>query len=398
MTATNIIESAKNKNFHITLLEGNKKLWKKLLLSWGGRCNVTTGIFDKKILKEKYTRGFDFFENFLMKFSPKKCKKWFENHNLSLKIEEDLRVFPTSNNSNDVLWVFENIFNNSQELIDIKYQHKVKKVEKENNQFLVFTENERFEADILVVATGGNAYAHTGSQGDGYSFARSFGHTITQLWPSLSSFLVEENFIKELTGLVFSHAEIIYNNKKISGSLLFTHFGISWPLAFMLSSHLAWEEIKNTKITFKPLSGMNFENWNTYLTQYFHQFPKRKIFSVLKEKLPIKFSHIFIENFIPWLSEKFIGEISKKDREKIAKLLGVGLEITLLERRPWDEFVTAWWVSTDELSPETLESKKINNLYFAWEILNIDGYTGGFSLQICWSTGFIVGQSIAHNL
>lgn len=142
---------------------------------------MTTGIFDKKILKEKYTRGFEFFEYALGKFSPKKCKKWFEEKKLPLKIEEDMRVFPVSDNGNDVLGVFEHIFANNSNKINICTQEKVLEIQKIQEKFSVTTQNGKHEADIVVIATGGNAYAHTGSSGDGYNFARSLGHQITKL-------------------------------------------------------------------------------------------------------------------------------------------------------------------------------------------------------------------------
>ncbi len=399
MTAASLLESENKNNFKIILLEWNAKLGRKLVISGGGRCNVTTGIFDKKILETKYTRGFDFFKNFLWKFWPKKCKKWLEENSLPLKIEDDLRVFPTSDNGDDVLWVFEKIFAKNTQNIEVKTGEKVTEIYKiTENQFQIITQKSEYKADFLVIATGGNAYAHTGSKGDGYNFARNLGHTITKLWPSLSSFLVKEDWVKELSGTTFPKAKIIFDNKNISGSLLLTHFGISGPLAFMLSSHLAWENISEKIINFVPNNEISADDWDNFFKNEFAKFPKRKIFAILKEILPNKFSEIFIKNFCKNIEEKFVGEISKKDRENIAKLLGNGIAITLLERRPWDEFVTAGGVNTDEINSETLESTICENLYFAWEILNIDGYTGGFSLQICWSTGYQVGKSIEEKI
>lgn len=199
-----------------------------MVISGGGRCNVTTGVFDKKTLETKYTRGFDFFENSLSSFSPKKTKKWFESHNLPLKIQEDLRIFPVSDDGDDVLAVFENIFTKFSDIITIHFGKKINNIEKKSHKFLLkFTENPDFEADFVVIATGGNAYRHTGSTGDGYAFAKNLGHSITTLGPSLSSFLVKEDFLKNLSGTTFPNAKIRFANSEIIGSLLATHFGIS---------------------------------------------------------------------------------------------------------------------------------------------------------------------------
>lgn len=404
MTATRLLES--EKKCKIILLEANSKLGRKLVISGGGRCNVTTGIFDKKILREKYTRGFDFFEKILGEFWPKKTIKFFEENGLPLYTQDDFRVFPKSNNGEDVLEFFEKIFAKNSDRIEIKFGEKVTKTEKIGEKFVITTQkNNIFESDFLVIATGWNAYAKTGSTGDGYGFAKDFGHTITTLGPSLSSFLIAENFLKELSGISFLEAKISFQTenpktqKHISGSLLFTHFGISGPLAFMLSSHLAWENsIKNLQIKFSPISDYDTKNWDNFLKEEFGKSPKKKIFAILSEKLPKRFAEIFIENFCKSISEKMVGEINKKDRENIAKILGDGIVITLLDRRPWDEFVTAGGVNTDEINAKTLESKICKNLFFAGEILNIDGYTGGFSLQICWSTGYKIGKIIAEKL
>lgn len=412
MTAASILENAKNENFQIILIEANKKLGRKLVISGGGRCNVTTAIFDKKILATKYTRGFDFFEKILGEFGPKKTKKWFENHDLPLKIEPDNRIFPTSDDGDDVLGVFENIFKNHEKFIKIFTETKVleiknqKNIDSESNSewqknFLIKTTKSDIEVDIVVIATGGNAYRKTGSTGDGYDFAKNLGHSITTLGPSLSSFLVAEDFVKNMSGLTFSDAKIIFwknFEKNVSGSLLLTHFGISGPLTFMLSSHLAWEKIEKNTVKICPVATMNFDDWNQFLMEKFTTFPKRKIFAILWEILPKKFAENFIENFCKNIDEKMVGEIPKTEREHIAKILGNGIEITLLDRRPWDEFVTAGGVETAEIDGKTLVSRLVENLYFAGEILNIDGYTGGFSLQICWSTGHKVGKSVAEKI
>lgn len=142
---------------------------------------------------------------------------------------------------------------------------------------------------------------------------------------------------------------------------------------------------------------MGLVEWEGFLKDQFQSHPKKLIVSILSEKLPRRFSEAFVKEYFPHIEATFAGSIARVDREKISKLLGEWIPLTLLDRRPGDEFVTAWWVNTDELDPETMESRKYKNLYFAGEVLNVDGYTGGFSLQICWASGYVVGKSINNN-
>ncbi len=437
--------------YHIHLFEKNTTPGKKVIISGWGRCNVTTGITDKKILATKYTRGWEFIERAMGKFSPKKCREWFETHGVPLKCEEDNRVFPISDDGHDVVGAFEEVFAKYRDRISLHYGEGVSEVsflsswgtkdllenqadssqtrndkKHDDEKFSITTPKWSYEADILVITTGWNAYSHTGSTGDGYAFARSLGHTVTQLGPSLSSFLTRENWLHALSGLSFPSAKVslsfsvgeslsgIPNDRKRSSAiakddkredltwpLLLTHFGISWPLAFMTSSALAWDHISPAHakiIHLSPLSDMETLKWETFLKEQFVLHPKKLITSILAEKLPRRFAEAFILEYFSHIRETFASSISKKDRERIAELLGSGIPLTLLERRPGDEFVTAWGVSTDELDPETMESKIHNNLYFAGEVLNVDGYTGGFSLQICWASGYSSGKEIVRKL
>lgn len=212
MTAASFLESTQTMDYEVHIFETNKVLGRKLVISGGGRCNVTTGIFDKKTLATKYTRGFDFLESSLGEFSPKKCKKWFESHDLPLKIQEDNRVFPVSDDGNDVLAVFEKIFKNNSKVF-LHFQEKIQNIEKISEKFIITSTNTSLEADYCVIATGGNAYRYTGSTGDGYAFAKNLGHQITALGPSLSSFLIQEEFLKKISGTTFSDAKIIFTHE-----------------------------------------------------------------------------------------------------------------------------------------------------------------------------------------
>lgn len=405
MTAVTILENSKNTDFHIHIFEKNAHPGKKVIISGGWRCNLTTGITDKKELLSRYTRGSEFIKTALGKFSPKKCREWFEAHGVPLKCELDNRVFPVSDNGKDVVWVFEKIFEKYPEHISLHFSEWVENIESSEKWYNIHTKNGDFDSDIVVITTGGNAYSHTGSTGDGYAFARSLGHTVTPLGPSLSSFLIWEEWIKTCSGVALEKAKITFEvdgkNKSLDGSLLFTHFGISWPLTFRVSSHLAFEMIteKHTKtIKISPLADMGFEEWEKFLKSEFASHPKKTIINILNSLLSRRFAENILFEYFPNLEGIFVGSIWRSEREKLSHLLGDGFPITLKERRPGDEFVTAGWVSTIEIDDETMESRIKKDLYFAGEILDVDGVTGGFSLQICWSSGYVAGINIANNM
>jgi predicted Rossmann fold flavoprotein len=399
MTAATILENTRNQEYHVHIFEKNKTPGNKVIISWGGRCNVTTSIIDKKILATKYTRGWDFIRKAMGKFWPQKVYDWFESHDVPLKVQEDLRVFPISDDGYDVVDAFERIFAKNRNKITLHYSEGVSDVsifdkETEAQKYQITTQKWSYTADIVIVTTGGSAYSQTGSSGDGYAFARALGHTITPLGPSLSSFLTREKWTHELSGLAFPEARI----GDLTWPILLTHFGISGPLSFMYSSEIAWESLGSNSprtIHLAPVAYMDAPTWEGFLKDQFAEHPKKLITSILADKLPRRFVDGFVDAHFSLIRETYAASISKKDREHIAELLWKWIPITLIERRPWDEFVTAWWVSTDEIDSETMESKVSENLYFAGEVLNVDGYTGGFSLQICWASGYVAGRDIA---
>jgi predicted Rossmann fold flavoprotein len=397
MTAATILENTEVGTCQIHLFEKNKTPGNKVIISGGGRCNVTTGIEDKKILLTKYTRGADFIKKAFGKFSPRKCREWFESHGVPLKCEKDNRVFPVSDDGYDIVEVFEKLFAKYRNSIVLHYSEGVEVIENIDNKYRITTKKWVYESDIVVVTTGWNAYSHTGSTGDGYAFARTLGHNITPLGPSLSSFLTREKWTHALSGLAFEFARIW----ELSGPLLLTHFWLSGPLAFMVSSGFAWDKIdaSNTKlIHLSPIANMGYIEWENFLKSEFTKHPKKLLVNILSDLLTRRFVDGFITEYVPHIADTFPVSISKVDRENISKLLGNGIPITLIERRPWDEFVTAGGVNTDEIDAENMESKIQENLYFAGEVLNVDGYTGGFSLQICWASGYVAGVDIAKKI
>jgi predicted flavoprotein YhiN len=447
MTAATILENTEHQEYHIHIFEKNKTPGNKVIISWGGRCNVTTSITDKHILASKYTRGWDFIRKAMGKFGPKKVYDWFESHGVPLKVQEDLRVFPVSDDGYDIVDLFERIFAKYRDRVTLHYGEGVSEVspplsapviarheaiqvsedsvipgltrdpannneslsagsphsrgwqgqKEQEKQYTITTPKWSYTADVVVVTTGGSAYSHTGSTGDGYAFARSLGHTITPLGPSLSSFLTREKWTHELSGLAFPEARV----GDLTWPILLTHFGISGPLSFMYSSQIAWESLGSNSpkiIHLAPVADMDEKVWNTFLIEEFSLHPKKTITTVLSEKLPRRFVEGFVKEYFSHITDTYLSSVSKADRLSISELLGVWIPITLIERRPGDEFVTAGGVNTDELDPETMESRVSERLYFAGEVLNVDGYTGGFSLQICWASGYVAGRDIVDKI
>lgn len=383
----------------LTLIERNSGLGKKVIISGGGRCNVTTGLVDVKKVLSRYPRGGKFLSSAMHKFPPSAVVDWFESRGVPLKTEPDLRVFPKSDDGHDVVKVFERLFSELQAAVLLNTQ--VTGVKKTGQKFMVYLRGraEPILADKLVITTGGQAYRQTGSTGDGYAFAQSLGHTITQLAPSLNALHTKESWPSDVSGMSFESAKLsaqTESNPSYVGPFLFTHNGISGPAVFALSSLVA----------FVPYSAA------VPLPVRIDLFPdhslgelEQRITSVISANLRKSFINV-LASLVPkslvqelgkqlGLSiDKHAGEVSKKDlRAALSWLKNIPLSV--VGRGAGDEFVTAGGVSLGEVNPSTMESRVCPGLYFAGEILDVDGFTGGFNLQASWAAGHLVGESIA---
>lgn len=401
MAAATLLEKGVNAEIH--LFETNNVLGKKVSISGGGRCNVTTGITDRNILLSKYTRGNKFLIPSFYEFPPDKVMSWFESKGMPLKAEDDLRVFPKSDIGTDVIKVFEKLFKNR---VVIHLNEPVTKLAPSSEkEFCLETKNNSYSFNIVIITSGGNAYRHTGSKGDGYNFAKSCNHTITKLGPSLNSFEIKQEWCKTLAGISLPNAKLEYLQKdkskiSVTGPFLFTHFGISGPVTFALSSHLAFEEIskENPKeISFFPVSNSSFDFWNKELLDAFSKSPKKQVKHIISNYLPKRLAYeiLILCKINP---DKKSSEVSKEERKNTAKAFSGEIKLTLVNRMKGDEFVTAGGVTLTEINKTTMESKITPNLYFAGEILDVDGLTGGFNLQSAWATGRLAALSIAKKI
>lgn len=379
----------------ICLVEKNDSLGKKVVISGGGRCNLTTGIRDIKTVLTKYPRGGKFLSKAMHRFSPEIVYAWFEGHGVPLKIEDDMRVFPKSNKGRDIVSVFEKIFQDQRVSILFNSQAiGVKRTPKGFEVYLKGTENP-IHSDKLVITTGGQAYRQTGSTGDGYAFAQTLGHGITPLAPSLSSLQTREKWVVQLAGVSFPYAELSTDSgQKAAGPFIFTHRGLSGPAVFALSSQVAFQDISelsplSVSIDFMPDRKLTEVTENILF--HLNKYPKKSLVNVFSALVP-KSLAAYICIRLGMDPDAPAGEYGKKTAEQLAGTLK-GLVLHAISRTSGEEFVTAGGVDLKEVNPSTMESKICPGLYLAGEILDIDGFTGGFNLQSAWATGYLAGSS-----
>lgn len=395
MSAATILET--HPSAKIVLLEKNDGLGKKVIISGGGRCNVTTGIHDVRTVLTKYPRGGKFLSSAMYNFSPETVYTWFEAHGVPLKTEEDLRVFPQSNNGKDIVGVFEKLFRDPRVTIHLKTH--VVGIEKQGDVFSLTVKDQEAPllVDKVVLTTGGQAYRHTGSTGDGYAFATSLGHTLTDLAPSLNSFFTKETWTADISGLSFLQATITAKRGKgfsYTGPFLFTHKGVSGPAVFAVSSHVAFETYdpkQPLEIAIDVFPEQGAEELRSTIEQLIKDYPKKSSLNVLAHLVSKSFAEVLCAQ-VPLSRDKHAAELSKQEIGNVVAWLKA-IPLHVVGRGAGDEFVTAGGVQLKEVDPTTMESKISPGLFFAGEILDIDGYTGGFNLQASWATGRLAGEN-----
>ena len=399
------ISSRQNGN-EVVLLEKNKTLGKKLLITGKGRCNITSSLSMDEFIKNTPGNGM-FLHSVFNTYTNKDIIKFLEEQGLKTKVERGNRVFPVTDSAKDVLRCFENKLN--QLGVKIKYDCKVKSILINSDKQVtgVKTERETIYADKVVLATGGKSYPLTGSTGDGYNIAKELGHTITTIKPSLVPLVTyEKELYNSLQGLSLKNVAIkvvdTSCNKTIYedfGEMLFTHFGVSGPIILSASSHLVrYKNIDNLfkekkiKLYIDLKSALTEEKLNQRIIRDFENQKNKEFKNSLDKLLPQKIIKEVINksNINP---EKQVNSITKQERQNLVKVLK-GFELTMKDFRPVeDAIITSGGIAIKEINPKTMESKIIKGLYFAGEIIDVDSYTGGFNLQIAYSTGYVAGQS-----
>lgn len=397
MAASQILESGFTGQ--LFLFEKNSKIGNKVLISGGGRCNVTTGIQDLSEVLQKYPRGSKFLRYAFHEFGPKEVYAWFENHGVKLKTESDLRVFPVSDNGQDIVGVFEKIFLNNQDC-NLLLNSNVVDVVKVNEGFEVMCKDgASYLLDKLILTTGGQAFRHTGSTGDGYSFAEKLGHSITKLGPSLNSFILKEDWVSKLAGV--SHKHVIFkattDGKKIAfeGPCIWTHKGKSGPAIFAMSSLLAFAEFSQDSpldLYMDLYPQMDQESLKNEILK-FKELNHKKLFkNAFIGVIPKRMVEVFFEQLEISL-EVVCSEIKNKEIFRLIEKIK-NCKVSIIGRGKGDEFVTAGGIKTNQIDSKTMESKICLNLFFAGELIDIDGFTGGFNLQGSWATGYLAGKNV----
>ena len=397
------ISSARNGN-NVILIEKNNSLGKKLLITGKGRCNITSSININDFIKNIPGNG-KFLYSAFQNFTNMDIIKLIEENGVKVKEERGNRIFPITDNSKDVLKSFEKELNKYKN-IKIKLNTKVKEVLEENREVkgVILESGEKLFASKVIVATGGKSYPLTGSTGDGYKMASKLGHTVEKIRGSLVPLTADKILCQSMQGLSLRNVKIqikdIEKNKKIYedfGEMLFTHFGVSGPIILSASAHLLRYKnidklLKENKIKLiidlKP--ALSYEELDKRVLRDFEIFKNKEFKNSLFELLPKKIINPII-NLSNINENKKVNEITKEERKILVNLIK-SLEINIDGFRPVEEaIVTAGGISIKEINPKTMESKLIKGLYFAGEIIDVDAYTGGFNLQIAYSTGYTAG-------
>ena len=420
------IASAENGN-NVILLEKKEKLGRKLLITGKGRCNITSSLPIEEFIQNIPGNG-QFLYSAFKNYTNNDIINFLNEEGLEVKEERGNRIFPVTDKSLDVL----KCFTKKLKELNVKIEYNMKVTEivprdedgklkvkvvknKENtsgNLNECYTKEKNnirtFETDKVILATGGKSYPLTGSTGDGYELVRKLGHTVTKIRPSLVPLeAFEQNMCKDLQGLSLRNVNIELKNKENNkiiyqdfGEMLFTHFGVSGPTILSGSAHLVRyknidELLKNKKIIlnidFKP--ALYEEKLDERILRDFEEFKNKQFKNSLDKLLPQKLIPVIIERSGINPNKK-VNEINKKERHRLVNLLK-NFEVTIRGFRPIDEaIVTSGGINIKEINPKTMESKLVDGLYFAGEIIDVDAYTGGFNLQIAYSTGYTAGNNM----
>ena len=386
------IIASENAANQITLFD-KSSLLQTLLCTGGGRCNLSYAEFDNRELAKFYPRGGKFLLSVFSQFSVEDSVEFFKNLGVETYTQPDNRIFPKSNKASDIRNALLKALNKP----NIKTEKtSISDVEYSNNKFhLIAQSGKAMKFDNLVISTGG--------RGNGHKLAKKLSHSITPLRPALCSLVIKESTFKELSGLTLKNikADVYFGGEKQftqSGDFLFTHFGVSGPLVYKISSYAAFFDYSElTPLNIKlNLVSREEDEFDKILALNFLNNGKKSLLNVISEYIPKSLAKAVL-NSLDEDCEKKVSEVNKVSRKKIVSAICC-FELNAIKTHQGGEVVTAGGVDLNELNPKTLESKIIKNLFFCGEILNIDGLTGGFNLQNCWSSGFVVGNTLKDRI
>ncbi len=379
-----LASNIQSENWKVLILEQAKQPLQKVKVSGGGRCNLTHACFTPRELINFYPRGSKELLSVFTRFQPSDTFEWFQKRKVNLKTEEDNRVFPETNTSQTII---ETLLNETKKNnVKIHYETTVTGIKNENKKFKIETTQHNYEADALVIATGSSPKV--------WDILKRLGHKIIPPVPSLFTFNCKEPLINHLQGISFPKAEIFIPQLKLkeSGPILITHWGLSGPAILKLSSRGARE-----------LADLNYNfnlriNWISEKPEWVKQtlseqkqlHPKKSVYSLKIHPITQRFWQNMLQTLE--IKEKPLADLGKTDSNKIADTL-INTNLSIQGKSTFkEEFVTAGGVDLKEIDFRTMQSTLIPNLFFAGEVLNIDGLTGGFNFQACWSEAYIISQ------
>ena len=387
----------------VLILEKNEKPGKKLFITGKGRCNITNAS-DPDGMFAAFIRNKKFMYSSFYAFDNQAVMDFFESNGLPIKTERGNRVFPVSDHSSDVIKTLQKVLREYG--VTVEYLTTVTDLIIEDGMVkgvkaIVNKKTKSYDADSVICTCGGCSYPVTGSNGDGYKLAAQAGHQITELKPSLVPLVTKEGYIKELQGLSLKNvtASLYAGKKKVFeefGEMLFTHFGVSGPLILSASSvandYFGKQELK-LLIDFKP--ALSKEQLDQRLQRDFAENINKAFKNAIGGLLPSKLIPVII-NLSGIEEDRKVHSITKEERQHLIDLLK-GFPCTVTGLRGFEEaIITRGGISVKEINPSTMESKLVKNLYFAGEVLDVDALTGGYNLQIAWSTGYLAGISVEH--
>lgn len=407
----------------VILLEKNEKLGKKLYITGKGRCNITNAGDMEELFSNVMTNS-KFLYSAFYAYDNERVIDFFEKNGLKTKVERGNRVFPVSDHSSDVIATLQRVLKERKVKVmlhtevetllhtEVESAAEEKTPQKrqgslENKMFQKVTgvrlsDGTDIAADKVIVATGGFSYQTTGSTGDGYRFAKELGHSVTEIRPSLVPFYTVEAYVTQLQGLSLKNVEVrIFDGKKLLyeefGEMLFTHFGVSGPLILSASAALKpalTEKRLSMTIDLKP--AISEEQLDKRLLREFEEAKNKQFKNSVGGLFPAKMIPVMIElsGIDP---EKKVNEITREERLSFVKLIKA-FPMTLNGLRDFNEaIITKGGIKVKEVNPSTMESKRVKNLYFCGEVLDLDAMTGGYNLQIAWSTGYLAGSSAGQD-
>lgn len=386
---------ASQENNQVILLEKNEKLGKKIYITGKGRCNLSNYCDNQEFLKN-VVRNNRFLYSSINALSPYETYSFFSDLGLNLKIERGNRVFPESDKASDVTKTLEKALVKNG--VDIRLNQQVTNIVIENGTVkYVMTETDKFDCDSVIVCTGGISYSSTGSTGDGYYFAKKSGHTVTDLLPSLVGLELQGGDFAELQGLALKNVSVQCKNQDKTvysdfGELLFTHFGVSGPTILSCSAIINRLDFSNLTLFIDLKPALNEVALDARLIREFTENNSKSIINVIPSLVPKSMANLILSR-AQIRKDKKCCEITKVERQNLIKTLK-NLSFKLKKLRPIEEaVVTSGGVSVEQINPKTMESKLVKGLYFAGEVLDVDAFTGGFNLQIAFSTGYLAGKN-----